>query len=222
MTIPVSRHLALVVLLTGAVVSAAGAATSDTDPGPVVSSLSLPGGVAGLLRAADIPATPDPATAMLGFVRVVHASGPKVPELVIRYLDAVTQLESAASALPGQTVRLQPSGATAQPVLAWAAACGLAVSGGAVKDAPGTDAAARRQALEKSGLPVSEWARHLNSGETIRVEIRDEDVPLPLSPDLWMSAVLGRRVPREQLARAIFGNRRSALMYHGLMGLLPR
>ena len=54
-----------------------------------MSEMPLPGGVAALLRAADIPDQPDPATAMLAFVRVAYAFGSNAPVPAIQYLSAI-------------------------------------------------------------------------------------------------------------------------------------
>jgi hypothetical protein len=44
-------------------------------------------------------------------------------------------------------------------------------------------------------------------------------VPLPLTPRLWTEHVLREAVPEDRLAAAIFSQRRSALLYHGLFGM---
>jgi hypothetical protein len=184
-----------------------------------VSDLPLPGGVAALLRAADIPEQPDPATAMLAFVRVAHVFQPKLSELAIRYLDAIGHLQAISATLPGRDVRLPASGPPSPVIGAWMGACGLVVVGGKVVPADDLEAAARRRALEHSGLPIADWVKRLNGGEVVHVEIEDEQVPLPLPADVWRASVLGRSVPLEQLAVAIFRDRRAALLYHGLMAL---
>jgi len=219
MKLLVSRCSSLILALAIAAASATAAATSEPDSTSIVSDLPIPGGVAGLLRAADIPANPDPATAMLAFVRVAHVLGSKPPEQAIRYLDAITRLRAASAALPGHEASVPTSGAATPLLQAWAAACGLSLAPGTVKEAEGAEAASRRRALVHSGLPIADWIRRLNAGETVRVEIVSENVPLPLSADVWMSAVFKGRVPREQLARAVFGERRAALVYHGLVAL---
>ncbi len=83
----------------------AAAATAAAPAGALFTDVPLPGGLAGLLRAAGIPGQPDPAIAMLAFVRVAHASelGPQSPPLA--YIDAVARRESAGPALPDGDVR---------------------------------------------------------------------------------------------------------------------
>lgn len=204
-------------LLTAAILTVGKA--SATDNPPPVSEMLLPGGVAGLLRAADVSTAPDPSTAMLAFVRVAHVQSAKPPEQAIRYLDLIQRAQAAAAALPSQELSLPRTGASPAQIEAWATACGLVLAGGVVKDAAGPEAAIRRRVLEQAGVSLDGWVAELNAGHTVRVEIRSDIVPLPLSSDAWMSAVLGRRVARDQLARAVFGERRAAFMYYGLMGL---
>jgi hypothetical protein len=204
-----------VLVLIGALT--AGAATPGT--ASVVSDLLVPGGVAGLFRAADMPGASDPTTALLAFVRVAHVLRAKPPFQALAYLDAVALAQSAAAALPPHGVALTPSGTVAEVVHTWASSSGLVVVGGSLQAAPGPDAAGRRQALEWAGVPLADWIKRLNAGETVRVEIPSERVPLPLSPEIWASAIVHRPVPPEQLAAAILGDRRAAFMYHGLMAL---
>src|SRR3954471_11989798 len=46
-----------------------------------------------------------------------------------------------------------------------------------------------------------------------------EAIPLPLSPDTWRTHILHTTVANARLAAAIFGQRRTALLYHALLGL---
>lgn len=58
--------------------------------------------------------------------------------------------------------------------------------------------------------------RALNSGGSVRGRL-----PLPLTAATWRTHVLQESVPDERLAAAIFGNRATALLYFGLMGMDP-
>lgn len=137
---PLGRLVALALSFGTAVTVAAGA----TPPGSqaLVTEIPLPGGIAALLRAVDAPGSADPATAMLAFVRAVHAGRTGPAAKLLAYFDAAR-------------------------------------------------------------------------GQSVRTDM----VPLPLSPEVWTSAVLRRKVPRSQLADAIFSDQKASLVYHGLMAL---
>lgn len=205
-------------LLAGSIVACTAAMAAVPEPAvaPTFSTLEIPGGVEALLRASDVEAEADPNLAMLSFVRVAHGIGARQSESALKYLDAITRLRVAASALGGSEVTARSPGPAARQ---WAAACGLTLSGGTAKEADGAQASTRRRALEASGLPVAEWVKTLNAGGSIRAEVSVEAVPLPLTDGAWTSAVIRRSTPRDELARAIFGDRRAALTYYGLMAL---
>ena len=137
----------------------------------------------------------------------------------MRYLDAVARLDAAASKLPNHEAVIPRTGSPSAAVAGWAAACGLTIAGGVAAPDIVPEAASRRGLLEQAGLPVASWVEQLNAGETVRIHVPSDTVPVPLAPDLWTSAVLRRRVPREQLVPAILADRRGALVYHGLMAL---
>ncbi len=200
---------------------AGGAAPSDASGATAapISSLPVPGGTAALLRAAGVPGTPDPATAMLSLVRVAYGPGATPPEHLPRYLEVLTLLAAAVDALPHHGATVPDSGAAVSPpLLAWASACGLAIDGRTVKKVDGPEGEDRRRVLEESGVPLDDWIRRLNAGETVDVGIPAEPIPLPLPPEAW-ATVLGRHAPPGPLLRQIFGDRRAAFLYYGLMAL---
>jgi hypothetical protein len=131
------------VVLAVVTATAAGAQPQKTAvPDLLVTDLQVPGGVEALLRAARVPGLPDPAVAILGFIRATHV-------------------------LPTR---------------------------------PSNEAAVLLEAAS-------------------RLQAGSEAVPLPVTADWWRSVVLKRRVPAGELAAAIFGNRRAAFIYLGLMSL---
>jgi hypothetical protein len=187
-------------------------------PAAPVGDLAVPGGVRGLLRAADLPSTADPATALLSVVRVSYGPGAQPPERLWRYLDVLSRTQAAADALPRHEAALPVTGAPSALLQAWAGACGLAITGGTVKEADGPGEADRRRMLDLAGVSVGEWARRLNAGDTVNVEIPSETVPLPLSPEAW-AGLLSRHASPAPLLRQILGDRRAAFLYYGLMAL---
>ena len=186
---------------------------------PLVAGLPLPGGIAPLLRVAEVPGSAEAATAMVAFVHAVYAGKARPATRIARYLEDVSRLESAVQDLPNHEIALSSTGSPTSAVRDVVAACGYAFVGGRLVPAPAPDAAARRQALILAGFRVDEWARKLGAGERVRIEISTEVVPLPLSADTWSNAVLHQKVPTTRLAAAIFGNQSAALVYHGLMAL---
>jgi hypothetical protein len=219
MNVRIVRRLPLATVLAVALICAPMASAAESGAVAQMSEMLLPGGMAALLRAADMPEQPDPVTAMLAVVRVAHGidASPSAPAL--QYLDAIERLQSLAPLVPGRTVRLPASGASSPALGSWLAACGLALAHGHVVPAETADAAARRRALEHSGLPIADWIERLNRGEALNADVENELVPLPLPADVWMTAVFKRQMPRDRLAALILRDRRAALLYYGLMAL---
>jgi hypothetical protein len=210
------RLIVAIVLSCGLAPSARAGQSAAAAP---VSEIPLPGGVAGLMRAAGLQPSSDPVAALHAFVRVVHGGRNGPPDVVIRYLEAVSRLSAATAKLPNHEVSIPPVGMPMAAVREWVAAAGLSVADGRVVEDGHAESARRRQVLEQAGVPVAGWVEALGAGRSIQVRIPSDTVPLPLSPDLWGSAILGRDVPPGQLAGAILADRRAALVYHGLMAL---
>jgi hypothetical protein len=73
--------------------------------------------------------------------------------------------------------------------------------------------------LANLGIDPAQLAKQLNNGEAVRVEVRGETVPVPLSIKLWSDAVFQRPVTVAGLFPAIMADRRAALLCHGLAAL---
>jgi hypothetical protein len=194
-------------------------AAAPPEAAPLVSDLPLPGTVAGLFRAAELHGPAERSIALVTFVRATHAVGASASARTRQYFDALAALDAAAALLPGREFALGRSSSPSPVLASFAAACGLAVVNGTLVDAAVPDAALRRRALEAAGVPLADWVRRLNAGETVRIEIPTEPVPLPLSPNLWSAAVFRRPVTRSDLARAVLGDPRASFLYCGLMAL---
>jgi hypothetical protein len=77
----------------------------------------------------------------------------------------------------------------------------------------------RIKLLSNLGIDVAKLAAQLNGGETVRVELGTEMIPVPLTAKLWSDAIFGRPIPPGQLFAEILANRRAALLALGLSAL---
>ena len=77
----------------------------------------------------------------------------------------------------------------------------------------------RLRLLTDLGVDLAQLATRLNQGETVRVEVPTESVPIPLPLAVWSSAVFRHPVALPQLFAAVLSDRRAALLCHGLAGL---
>jgi hypothetical protein len=77
----------------------------------------------------------------------------------------------------------------------------------------------RIKLLSNLGIDVAKLAAQLNGGETVRVELATETIPVPLSAKLWSDVIFGRPTPPGQLFAEILANRRAALLALGLSAL---
>ena len=75
-------------------------------------------------------------------------------------------------------------------------------------------AAERAQLLQRIGVDLTDVVAQLNRGDSIRLEIPSDTVPIPLSRSVWETAVFRRKTPN--LVPAILGDRGAALLCHGL------
>jgi hypothetical protein len=80
-------------------------------------------------------------------------------------------------------------------------------------------AAERVKQLADLGVDLSQLATRLNKGETVRVVVPMEVVPIPLPAKVWSEAVFQRAVAVPGLVAAILGDRQAALLCHGLAAL---
>ncbi len=77
----------------------------------------------------------------------------------------------------------------------------------------------RVKLLSNLGIDVAALAAQLNGGETVRIELATETIPVPLTARLWSDAIFGRPIAAGQLFAEIMGDRRAALLALGLAAL---
>jgi hypothetical protein len=80
-------------------------------------------------------------------------------------------------------------------------------------------AAERLTLLADIGIDLGKLAGRLNAGETVRIEVPTEAVPVPLDATVWSDAVFQRPVTAATLFATIVADRRAALVAHGLAAL---
>ena len=80
-------------------------------------------------------------------------------------------------------------------------------------------AAERLRLLESFNLDPADLARRLNAGESVRVTVPVERVPVPLDAATWSRIILEQAVAPEQLFGTILRDRRAALLVYGLAWL---
>jgi hypothetical protein len=77
-------------------------------------------------------------------------------------------------------------------------------------------AAARIKLVASLGIDLRTLAAQLNGGETVRIEVATDTVPVPLTAKLWSDAIFQRPVTAGELFPEIMADRRAALLAHGL------
>ena len=85
----------------------------------------------------------------------------------------------------------------------------------------GEKAAHRHAVLLDAGFDIGRLDERLNGGAAIRFEVPSFDVPLPLTPNVWLNNIYQGSESPELLGLRILGDRRGALLYFGLMGTSP-
>jgi len=79
------------------------------------------------------------------------------------------------------------------------------------------EAAERAALLTSIGMNLTDVASRLNAGGTVRLAVPSETIPIPLPRSVWESVIFERKTPH--LLPAILGDRRAALLCHGLASL---
>ncbi|MCY4505824.1 MAG: hypothetical protein OXG35_02500, partial [Acidobacteria bacterium] len=210
----------------------AGSAVAQPPDGGAVTSLSVPGTPAGILSVAGFTAG-DGARAglFLDLVRHLYAApdadSPAV-QAVRRHVRTVSDFMEAwraVRAAEGSASLAHAGDRRARrrlEDLVEAAGFRLRRSSGeyTARVDDGDSAQARRASLRAAGLTVDDLDRRLNAGEAVAFELPAFDVPLPLTAGMWRDTVLRSRAgDGELLGLRILGDRRAALLYHGLLSM---
>ncbi len=82
----------------------------------------------------------------------------------------------------------------------------------------GEKAVRRHAVLLDAGFDIGRLDERLNGGAAIRFEVPSFDIPLPLTPNVWLDEIYQGGENPELLGLRILGDRQAALLYFGLMG----
>ena len=200
----------------------------------VTEDIPIPGGTAAMARAVGIEAAPDRARFLAELVRIVYdtAEGKNVEAdarvaKLTAHLAVVDRFETALAAV-------QPAGAGVSLTLAT-----VKTDRGRLKDfldlvgfklrekkkvfsverTNNKEAAERNRLLRDLGIDLARLSTQLNAGETVRIEVPIDTVPVALTAKNWSDTIFQRAVPARGLFAAIMSDRRAALLAHGLAAL---
>jgi hypothetical protein len=81
------------------------------------------------------------------------------------------------------------------------------------------EAAERVRLLKALGVELDTLQTRLNGGESVKIQVPTESVPVPLTPKLWSVMVFQREVAPRDLVAAILSDRNAALLCRGLASL---
>ncbi len=211
--------------LAAAPAAAANAAISEDVP--------VPGGTVAMARALGIEPAPDRPQFLAELVRVLYdaregksAESDGKTALLTRYVDGVARFQSALAAVqPGAAgIALAMAAKNDRARLKdFLDLVGLKLReknrAFSVEVTDNKQAAERVRQLADLGIDLAQLATQLNAGETVRVQIPTDTVPVPLNSALWGDAVFHRPVPAPMLFATIMSDRRAALLAHGLAAL---
>ena len=194
-------------------------------------SLRVPGGVAALLKAAGMDESLPRTRALREVVHVIYDTPSGANDAFdARRLDFITYLESisAVEALALERGQVPPSLRQAEDrlvrkrleTIAEAIGCTLERESRAyrLQAEQGERQARRRANLASTGLDLDALIKAANAGQPVSISLRADEVPLPLSPETWVSIVKAPEKLSGSLATAILGDRAAALLYSGLLG----
>ncbi len=230
-----SRRLALLVLF----VIASAPCLAQPAPAPTVpgagswDNLPVPGGTAPLAELMGIAGSPPRGRALLDVIRVAYDAPDGVnPQAdarrvrLRRYLETLSTLERVRRALPGgqASLRLARARESRRAIEDLARLAGASLDESAQGDrlVPSGDegpVGERRRWLQRAGIDVDRLVRDLNAGETVTVAPVIDQVPLPLPAEVLTRVIAAPEPLAGSLATAILGDRRAALIYHGLAGM---
>lgn len=202
---------------------------------PAWHDLWLPGGVAAFAEVAGLPEPIDRARLWIDLTRRVHTSETGDTNLAVlqelrAYVDAIDGLQRALrqAAWPAAGLSLTQAATTlgSSRLSTVLSALGLALDDGERRSlgaGDGPRASLRRRLLKKAGVDVEQIQAQFSAGEVVRLEIRREMVPSPLSIDQWRR-VIGANADdpatgETLTAGHVFVDRRAALLGYGLLAV---
>jgi hypothetical protein len=205
--------------------------TRGSGSGPAAwTNLRVPGGVGTLLKAAGLDENIPRSRALREIAHVIYDSPEGTNEAsdarrrtFIAYLELISAVEAAGTftSQPPLTIRQAEDKNARKRLEAIAAAMGCTLERESQVYKLQADQGARqtrlRADLAQAGLDVDHLIEAANAGEPVNRWDRSDEVPLPLAPETWRSFVRPPESLAGSLLTAIVGDRRAALLYHGLL-----
>ncbi|MEO5738994.1 MAG: hypothetical protein ABIS29_00170, partial [Vicinamibacterales bacterium] len=192
----------------------------------------LPGGVVGMARVLGLEPSIDRARAVAEFARLIHSVGEgtnaetdsRLRDLEA-YLTTVTQFQASLDRLDAGTRGISLQKATdkneRRRLEAFLDLIGLRLRRKnrtfVVERRDDKEAEERIALLTSIGMNLADVASRLTGGGTVRLAVPSETVPIPLPRSVWETVIFDRKTPH--LLPAILGDRRAALLCHGLASL---
>lgn len=214
-------------LLLAARCSAFAASLPNSEDVPIV------GGHAAVARALSLDPAPERARFVAELVRTVYDTpAGKNREtdtklaVLSKHLELVSRLQASLTAVQpaGRAIALSSAANKAERdrLKAFLDVAGLKLREKnrtfTVEATTDKQAAERVKMLHDLGIDLAQLSGRLNRGESVRIDVPIETVPLPLDAKRW-SALLGRTVQTSDLFAAVVSDRRAALLAHGLAAL---
>jgi hypothetical protein len=210
------------------------AGISAAVPAAAMEDVPVPGGIRALAGVMQIDPAPEPARALAEFARIVHelpeGSNKEIDaglERLAAHVRAVSDFEEALAHVQtdaaGISLALASNKNTRNRLKAFLDLLGLALiekkQAFSVQPRKDKEAAERVRLLDNIGIDLDGLATRLNAGESVRLTIPTERVPVPLSTDFWARTIFKRPVAPVDLISAILSDRRASLLARGFMAL---
>ena len=221
----IPRMRVLITFTLAVALAGTGVAAASED---VVENVSLPGGIAGIAGALGLEPNIDRARAMAELARVIYSVREGVNDTadarlrdLDAYLDAVSRFQSSLDQLDAATRGISLQNAADRNernrLEAFLALIGLRLRERnrrfTVERRSDSSAAERAQLLQRIGVDLTDVVARLNRRfDPIEDSFRYGSDPA--SRSVWETAVFRRKTP--DLVPAILGDRRAALLCHGL------
>jgi hypothetical protein len=208
--------------------------TRDVRANSLVEDVPVVGGISALSRALGIDPVPERARFHIELVRVIYdaaegkgGSSDALRAQVVAHLDAAERFRAALTAAQrsgdGLSLSLANQKNDRDKLQRFLDVVGLKLTQKnrtvSVVPTDNKEAAERVRLLTVLGFDRDQFVARLNSGDSVRIDVPTETVPLPLPAQIWGAAVLHRPITSESLFSAVTRDRSAALLAYGLAAL---
>ncbi len=215
-------------------VAAPRADAADKSTGALAEQVPIPGGTVALARALKIPAAPDRARFVTELTRVIYhvpegknAATDALLRDLATHLEVVDRFQKALAAIQTDhgsiALAMADQKDNRNRLKAFLDLIGLKLLDKnkkfSVAPTDSKQAGERLRVLAELGVNLEQLATKLNAGEAVRVDLPTETIPIPLTAELWSRVIFRRQVALPALFSSIIGDRRAALLCHGLAAL---